>query len=125
MPLVLGLIAACLAQRPAPFAIEVVDAATGRGVPLVELRTVNDIRYYTDSNGLAAFDEPGWAAIAWGFQLSPAGGRTLLVTECRTRATDPASRRGFLRYRRLMRPFIAYIVGLSPRLVRERAEAPA
>jgi hypothetical protein len=24
-----------------------------------------------------------------------------------------------------MRPFIAYIVGLSPRLVRERAEAPA
>jgi hypothetical protein len=73
----------------------------------------------------AAFDEPGWAAIAWGFQLSPAGGRTLLVTECRTRATDPASRRGFLRYRRLMRPFIGYIVCLSPRLVRERAEAPA
>jgi hypothetical protein len=42
-----------------PFAIEVVDAKTGRGVPLVELRTVNDIRLVTDSRGITAFDEPG------------------------------------------------------------------
>ncbi len=42
-----------------PFAIEVVDAATGRGVPLIELKTVNEIRYVTDSAGLIAFDEPG------------------------------------------------------------------
>jgi hypothetical protein len=42
-----------------PFAIHVVDAATGRGVPLVELKTTNDVRHYTDSNGLVAFDEPG------------------------------------------------------------------
>jgi len=41
------------------FLIEVVDADTGRGVPLVELRTVNEIRYVTDSAGLAAFHEPG------------------------------------------------------------------
>ena len=41
------------------FAIEVVDAVTGRGVPLVELRTTNDIRLHTDSNGLVAFNEPG------------------------------------------------------------------
>jgi hypothetical protein len=41
------------------FAIEVIDEATGRGVPLVELRTVNDIRLVTDSAGLAAFAEPG------------------------------------------------------------------
>lgn len=48
-------------SRPAarPFAIEVVDAETGRGVPLVELETVNAIRLVTDSNGLVAFDEPG------------------------------------------------------------------
>ncbi len=46
-----------LAERP--FVIEVVDAATGRGVPLVELRTVNHIRYVTDSAGLVAFYEPG------------------------------------------------------------------
>ncbi len=41
------------------FTIEVVDAATGRGVPLIELRTVHGIRLFTDSNGLAAFHEPG------------------------------------------------------------------
>ncbi len=45
--------------RRAPFKIEVVDQETGRGIPLVELRTVNQIRYITDSAGIAAFDEPG------------------------------------------------------------------
>ena len=41
------------------FKIQVVDRQTGRGVPLVELRTVNNIRYFTDSNGIVAFREPG------------------------------------------------------------------
>jgi hypothetical protein len=41
------------------FTIKVIDSQTGRGVPLVELQTVNDIRYYTDSNGVIAFYEPG------------------------------------------------------------------
>ncbi len=41
------------------FRIAVVDEQTGRGVPLVELETVNNIRYWTDSNGLVAFHEPG------------------------------------------------------------------
>ncbi len=41
------------------FCIEVVDDATGRGVPLVELTTVNDIHYFTDSAGFVAFYEPG------------------------------------------------------------------
>ena len=41
------------------FTITVVDDDTGRGVPLVELRTVNALRYYTDSNGVVAFREPG------------------------------------------------------------------
>lgn len=41
------------------FAITVVDEQTGRGVPLVELTTTNSIRYYTDSNGVVALDEPG------------------------------------------------------------------
>jgi hypothetical protein len=41
------------------FKIKVVDDQTGRGVPLVELRTVNNVRYYTDSNGIVAFYEPG------------------------------------------------------------------
>src|SRR5262245_49958 len=54
------------AAEPAPaprqgkyFNITVVDEQTGRGVPLVELRTVNNIRSYTDSNGIVAFHEPG------------------------------------------------------------------
>ena len=41
------------------FKIQVVDRQTGRAVPLVELRTTNNIRYFTDSNGIAAFYEPG------------------------------------------------------------------
>ena len=41
------------------FEINVVDEQTGRGVPLVELETTNHIRYVTDSNGRAAFLEPG------------------------------------------------------------------
>ncbi len=41
------------------FRITVRDAETNRGVPLVELRTVNNLRYYTDSNGIVAFHEPG------------------------------------------------------------------
>lgn len=42
-----------------PFVIEVVDEQTGRGVPLVQLETTSRIRLYTDSAGIAAFDEPG------------------------------------------------------------------
>ncbi|GIW87153.1 MAG: hypothetical protein KatS3mg108_1477 [Isosphaeraceae bacterium] len=42
-----------------PFGIRVVDEATGRGVPLVVLRTTNEIRFVTDSAGWVAFDEPG------------------------------------------------------------------
>ena len=41
------------------FAIKVIDRATGRGVPLVELRTVNEVRHVTDSAGLVCFREPG------------------------------------------------------------------
>jgi hypothetical protein len=58
------LAAACLvgALAAAPhdyFKITVVDEGTGRGVPLVELKTVNQVAYYTDSNGIIAFFEPG------------------------------------------------------------------
>jgi hypothetical protein len=58
------LLALCLGADPAPatgkyFKITVTDEETGRGVPLVELRTVNGIRLWTDSNGVAAFFEPG------------------------------------------------------------------
>jgi hypothetical protein len=50
--------AAAVASAAQPFAIEVLDDQTDRGVPMVELQTTNSARYYTDSNGLIAFDEP-------------------------------------------------------------------
>ncbi len=39
--------------------IRVVDAETGAGVPLVELETVNHLRFVTDNTGRIAFHEPG------------------------------------------------------------------
>ncbi|MBX3420946.1 MAG: hypothetical protein KF752_05240 [Pirellulaceae bacterium] len=44
--------------HPDRFGIQVVDEQ-GRGVPLVELRTVNEIRCVTDNSGWIAWDEPG------------------------------------------------------------------
>ena len=41
------------------FQIKVVDEQTGRGVPLIELKTTNLISYFTDSHGIIAFYEPG------------------------------------------------------------------
>jgi len=40
------------------FRIEVKDEETGRGIPLVEVVTINKICYITDSAGLVAFYEP-------------------------------------------------------------------
>ena len=43
---------------PAWAEIRVTDAATGRGVPLAELETVNGLRFVTDNAGRVAFGEP-------------------------------------------------------------------
>ena len=40
------------------FALRVLDEQTGRGVPLVELKTVTNQRFVTDSSGVAAIREP-------------------------------------------------------------------
>lgn len=39
--------------------IRVIDAESGRGVPLVELETVNGLTFVTDNAGRVALDEPG------------------------------------------------------------------
>ncbi len=57
--LFMGFLAAPGAAQEKAFCIKVVDADTGRGVPLVELKTVHNVCYYTDSNGIVAFHEPG------------------------------------------------------------------
>lgn len=49
-----------LGAEPADyFRIHVVDSTTGRGVPMVELRTTANQFFITDSNGYLAFNEPG------------------------------------------------------------------
>lgn len=78
--LLAGPVALCLAAPGDYFAIEVVDEQTGRGVPMVELQTTSSARYYTDSNGLIAFFEPGlmnkkvyFGVAAHGYEFPPDG----------------------------------------------------
>ena len=52
------------------FGIHVVDEQTRRGIPLIELRTVNDIRGITDNAGWIAFNEPGLMNCEVWFYLS-------------------------------------------------------
>jgi hypothetical protein len=62
-PVLFGVLFIVFTQAPGSpnryFKIRVIDEETGRGVPLVEFKTLNAVRYYTDSNGLIAFHEPG------------------------------------------------------------------
>jgi len=90
------------------FAISVVDDATGRGVPMIELRTVDERRYWTDSNGLVAFHEPGlmnqkvfFYVAGDGYEFPPDGfkfhGKALITTpgetaELRVKRTNVAQR---------------------------------
>ena len=57
LTLLLGIAETAQAASSEYFTIEVVDAETSRGVPLVELRTTNNLVYYTDSAGIIAFRE--------------------------------------------------------------------
>jgi hypothetical protein len=50
-----------------------VDAETGRGVPLVELKTTAQQRFYTDSAGVVAFNEPGLMGHPVWFGVASAG----------------------------------------------------
>ncbi|MBI4893124.1 MAG: hypothetical protein HY821_21045, partial [Acidobacteria bacterium] len=57
---VLALAAAVFGQSGAPFfRLRVVDRETGRGVPLARLETTSKVVAWTDSNGVAAWNEPG------------------------------------------------------------------
>lgn len=45
------------ADETRPFEIRFVDKETGRGIPLVELKTVHQVPYVTDNAGRVAYDE--------------------------------------------------------------------
>jgi hypothetical protein len=86
-----------------PCRIEVVEQGTGWPVPLVELRTTNQLRFVTDNAGLIAFDPPEfmgretWFDVVGhgyeapkdgfgfrGFRLTPEPGKTVRVEVRRT-----------------------------------------
>jgi len=69
----LGFSAAIGSGAEKPFAIEVVDAATGRGVPMVELETMDNQLYVTDSAGRVAFSEPGQMGVPVWFSMRSHG----------------------------------------------------
>lgn len=74
LSLALSLSAARVVAAPGDyFRINVVDAETGRGVPLVELKTTSDVRFWTDSNGVAAINEPDMARRRVYFHVSSHG----------------------------------------------------
>jgi hypothetical protein len=71
----------------------------------------------------AAFDRQGYGKIAWGFAIFPCGeNRSFLVDECRTRVTDPVSRRRFRAYWRLVGPGASYVMRQTVALVKRHAE---
>ena len=61
------------ARAEKPFCIEVMDAATGRGVPMVELETMDNQLYVTDSAGRVAFSEPGQMGVPVWFSMRSHG----------------------------------------------------
>jgi hypothetical protein len=57
----------------ANYAIQVVDSATGRGVPLVKLTPQNGTTVITDSNGIVAFNQSGLMNTNVAFNVSSYG----------------------------------------------------
>ena len=101
--LVLFALAATPVPSIEPCRIEVVEQGTGWPVPLVELRTTNQVRFVTDNAGVIAFDLPElmgketWFDVVGhgyeapkdgfgfrGFRLTPEPGKTLKVEVRRT-----------------------------------------
>ena len=70
---ILLLLPALLCSAADYFRITAIDAGTGRGVPLVELSAGNDVAFWTDSNGIVAIDEPGFADQRVRFRVSSHG----------------------------------------------------
>jgi len=87
--------------------------------PTIEWRDVSP-------EDFSGFAESGWGKIAANLSVLPYGeSASLLTYECRTVTTDPGSRRRFLRYWWLIRPFVAHILRATLRQIRTNAEASA
>ncbi|OBI59689.1 hypothetical protein A5706_18435 [Mycobacterium sp. E796] len=99
---------------------EIVFGAVGKfWRPIIEWRDVAPADF-------AGFAEPGWGKIAANFSVAPYGeSHTLLSYQCRTVTTDPDSRRAFVRYWWLVRPFVKHIMRATLRAIQADAEAAA
>lgn len=73
LPVLVGLSQSVIAAESSYFEIQVIDKATKRGVPLVELVTVNDVRFITDNAGRVAYHEPGQTGQAVFFAIHAPG----------------------------------------------------
>ena len=76
-----------------------------------------------EADQFATFDTPGFVKVAFNIRVEPyASERSLITTETRTAATDPASLRRFSRYWFLIGPVSALIRRLMLRIVKSDAE---
>jgi hypothetical protein len=76
-----------------------------------------------EADRFAAFDTPGYVKVAFNIRVEPYGrGRSLVTSETRTAATDPASLHRFSRYWLLVGPISALIRRLMLRIVKSDAE---
>jgi hypothetical protein len=107
-----------LGERPGH---EIAFGAVGRfWTPTIEWNESVEPQLFPD------FDEPGWGVIACNFAVMPYGRhRTLLTYECRTRITDAVSRRKFLRYWWLVRPFVGHVMRATVETIRLDVQARA
>jgi len=79
-----------------------------------------------EADQFATFDTPGYVKVAFNIRVEPYGSRrSLITTETRTAATDPASLRRFSRYWLLVGPISALIRRLMVRIVKSDAERRA
>jgi hypothetical protein len=75
-----------------------------------------------DSDAFAAFDRPGYAKIAANLSLRAYGDQDTLVTyEARTKATDEAARRAFLRYWTFVSPGVGVVMRSALKVIADEA----
>jgi hypothetical protein len=123
-------------HRAAPSALTL-DGLVGRGFTLLGARPPHEIalglagRFWTptgslerlDAAAFRAFDRPGSAKAVWSFRLLPADdGTTRIITDTRVRCLDPASRRRFRIYWRIVGPFSGLVRRAALRAIKREAE---
>lgn len=70
------------------------------------------------------WSEPGFAKVAWNFEVHPMGSGACVTTETRIVCTDRVSSRRFARYWRVARPFSALVRRRMLAVIARRTESP-